>query len=431
MTNEAECPEGAEGRTRTPPVSFPRRLGTLFSLYLVQGLPYGFFLSVLPLYLRRAGWSRTEIGFYGLLGLPWILKPLWAPLVDRFSWAPAGRRKSWILPCLSLLCVLTALLAAHRPVEGGSITVLLLLVFLVNLTAATEDVAVDGLAVDILDEEERGPGNAAQVVGFKAGMLCSGGLLLAFSATLGWSWICLAMAGLCALAVPVAAGYPEGRGGDRGSSQPTMGEILGSIRSLSSRPGFKLACLLIATYKMGETGVDAMYRIFLLDRGMDLPAIGTLCGTWGMVFSLAGSLVGGWMGREGDRVRMLFRVGIVRALPLVGIALLPFRTGEIGTWTVWSVTLAEHFAGGLLTPVMFAYMMDLCDRRFGATHYTALAAVEVVGKMGVAVVSGWVADRIGYGGLFSAGALVSVLWPVLAWKAGGAQGAAGPKGGEG
>ena len=67
----------------------------------------------------------------------------------------------------------------------------------------------------------------------------------------------------------------------------------------------------------------------------------------------------------------------------------------------------------MITPVMFAFMMDLCDRKVGATHYTALAAVEVVGKMSVSTLSGLLADRVGYGGLFSLGAGISLLWPLL------------------
>ena len=80
---------------------------------------------------------------------------------------------------------------------------------------------------------------------------------------------------------------------------------------------------------------------------------------------------------------------------------------------LYPVTLAEHFAGGMITPLMFAFMMDLCDRRVGATHYTAFAAVELVGKVGVSTISGFLADRIGYGGLFCMGAGISALWPCL------------------
>lgn len=406
----------AEEAAFSPPPPFRRRLLTLFLLYVVQGLPYGFFISVLPLFLRQAGWSRTTIGFYSLLGLPWILKPLWAPLVDRYSLPGLGRRKSWILPCVMVSAVLAVLLGFHEPEPAGSLTWLLAIVFAINLFAATQDIAVDGLAVDILSESERGPGNAAQVVGFKVGMLLTGGLLLAVSAQLGWKGICMVMAAVGVLVLAVAARYPE-RGSARPgeAAPPRMSEILKSLVHLASRPGLPVALLLIATYKMGEAGVDAMYRLFLLDGGMDAPAIGILCGTWGLAFSLAGSIVGGWIGQTRARMKSLFWVGILRAGPLVLIAMLPFMKHPLSLGVIYPVTLAEHFFGGMITPVMFAFMMDLCDKRVGATHYTALAAVEVVGKMSVSALSGLLADSIGYGGLFSVGAGISLLWPLVVY----------------
>jgi len=396
--------------------SFRKRLFTLFVLYTVQGLPYGFFITVLPLFLREADWSRTAIGYAGLLGSPWVLKPLWAPLVDRFHLSGLGKRKSWILPCMAALPLAALLLAGMEPRPGEPVLFLLLTVFVIIFLTATQDIAVDGFAVDILHRQERGPGNAAQVVGFKLGMLLTGGILLAFSAQLGWSGICWAMAIIVLLGMPVATLYPEERSAGREDARPMqLGEIFRSLLSLLSRPGFPAAILLIATYKLGESGVDAMYKVFLLDRGLSKPEIGMLCGGWGLSFSLAGSLLGGWIGARSERLRSLFRVGILRALPLVAIAALPFIKGRPDPWLLYPITLAEHFVGGMLTPLMFAFMMDMCDRRVGATHFTALAAVELLGKMVMGLNSGFLIERagLGYGGLFILGAGISLAWPLL------------------
>ena len=399
-----------------PPASVPFacRFGVLFLLYLAQGLPYGFFVTALPLFLREAGWSRTSIGFYGLLGLPWFLKPLWAPLVDRFSWMRLGRRKSWILPCMAILAGLAFLLSSAEPESGRSLLFPLLVVLAVNFVAATQDIAVDGLAVDTLARQERGPGNVAQVAGFKFGMLLTGGLLLGLSQRIGWEGICLSMGFLSLFVLVVLLMVPEPHARVRaGESPPGLSEIWASLISLASRPGFAWALLLILTYKSGEALVDAMYKIFLLDSGMDVSSIGILAGGWGMAFSLAGTFLGGWIARGPDRLRVLQWTGIVRAGPLLAVAALPFLDTPRSLWIVYPVTLAEHLAGGMLTPILFAFMMDLCDRRVGATHYTALAAVEVVGKMGFGLASGLLADRLGYGLLFSLGAALSLFWPCL------------------
>ena len=386
----------------------------LFLLYVVQGMPYGFFVTALPLFLRQAGVSRTSIGFYSVLGLPWFLKFLWAPLIDRFSWSRLGRRKSWIVACTACLVVMLLLLIGEEPVPGTSITLLLFIIFVINLLAATQDIAVDGFAVDSLSPEERGPGNAAQVVGFKGGMLLTGGLFLAFVLQIGWSGMCIGMACISLLILLALLLYPEGSpDGPDNDSHPGLSQIVGSLVVLARRSGFLLALALICTYKTGESLIDAMYKIFLMDCGMGTSTIGILCGGWGLGFSLAGSLLGGWVARRAGRLQVLFWFGVLRAIPLAAIACLPFLGAPLAPWIVYPVTLAEHFMGGMLTTVMFAFMMDLCDRRVGATHYTALAAVEVAGKMGMSFFSGLIADKVGYGYLFCLGAGISILWPWL------------------
>ncbi len=391
------------------------RFAFLLALYLAQGLPYGFFLTALPLFLREAGWSRTAIGFYGALGFPWFLKPLWAPLVDRFALNGLGRRKTWILPCMAALAVLTAWLSLFEPRQGHSVLGLLLLVLAVNFLAATQDIAVDGLAVDTLSPAERGLGNVAQVGGFKIGMLTSGGLLVALSDRIGWTGVCLAMALVCLAVLCAVVFYPERvppRSG--GEERLSIRDIAASLLDMARRPGFVWALALILTYKSGEVLVDSMYKIFLLDSGMALSSVGTLAGAWGMGFSLAGSVIGGWVASgSSDRLRILERLGLVRAVPLAAIAVLPHLALPLSPWIVYPVTLAEHMAGGLLTPVLFAFLMDLCDRRASATQYTALAAVELLGKMTLSLPSGLLADRLGFGVLFPLAAALSLAWPAL------------------
>lgn len=138
----------------------PRTLGLLLALYFVQGLPFGFQAVALPVYLRQLGVSLESIGLLGALAAPWMLKALWAPLVDRYYSPRLGRRRSWILPAqagLALCC------AAGAAAGEDHLGLLLALVLLMNLFAATQDIAADGLAVDLLSEQELGPANAAQV----------------------------------------------------------------------------------------------------------------------------------------------------------------------------------------------------------------------------------------------------------------------------
>src|SRR3954467_9215421 len=124
------------------------RFTLLGALYFAQGLPYGFFSLLLPVLMRSAGVSLSKIGLLALLVLPWALKFLWAPYLDR-RWIPSlGRRRTWIL---AMQVAATVVLAAISLIPGTErIEFLLVAVFILNLIAATQDIATDGLAVELL-----------------------------------------------------------------------------------------------------------------------------------------------------------------------------------------------------------------------------------------------------------------------------------------
>lgn len=355
--------------------SLASRLAMLGALYLVQGLPFGIQATVLPVLLRREGTSLELIGFASALAAPWMAKILWAPIVDARSSPRLGRRRTWILPCQLGLTI--ALVAASGPDPSRSLAALLALLFVMNLLTATMDVAVDGLAVELLAPHELGPGNAAQVVGFKLGMIATGGLLLAAVARIGYEGLFLAAAGIVAVVLVATLAWREPESTEAGV--PTRArEVVRVLARVARRPGVIWVLLFIATYKLGESAADTMWKPFLVDEGYDEAQIGLWVGTYGMIASLVGSIAGGFVARRMAVLSAVALTAALRALPLAGQCLLALAgASDAG---VLAVTLSEHFFGGALTTAMFAFMMSQVDRRIGGTHFTALAAVEVLGK---------------------------------------------------
>ncbi|NVB36469.1 MFS transporter [Pseudenhygromyxa sp. WMMC2535] len=386
--------------------------------YVVQGLPFGFQAKALPIYLAASGVSLTDIGFTGALSAPWLLKPLWAPLVDRYWSARLGRRRGWIIPLQAALAS-TCLAAAFVPREA--LGLLLALIALTNLFAATMDIAVDGLAVDLLEVEELGYGNIAQVVGYKLGMLIGGGLLVWASQWIGWSGLFMAIAGLIAVALAVTLAWREpptpapSQTAQTAQGEPPPHEDLRTLlrtlgRALASPGGLALLAV-VATYKTGETMSDAMFEPFLIRyAGWSEARVGLITGTWGMLLSLTGSFVGGWAASRLGVYRALVGFALARTAAIAAVVWLSsLEPAGIGDLEVILAKGSEELAGGALTTAMFAFMMARVDRRIGATHYTLLAGVEVLGKLPMGLLSGVVADRFGFGGAFLGGLGISAL----------------------
>lgn len=406
MPPPAGTPDGASSAQAGARHTVPGRIAVLFVLYFVQGLPFGFQISALPVYLRESGLSLTAVTLAGALSLPWMLKALWAPAVDRLGWQRLGRRRSWILPMQAALAVTCAAAALVKP--DTDLPALLGLVFCMNLFAATMDIAVDGLAIDMLEPRDLGYGNIAQVVGYKLGMLTAGGVLLAVSGTIGWQGMFLVMAGLVLVGLGVALVLSEPPG-----APPTLDRIVRiAVRALGT-PGASWLLLFIATYKLGESVADALFRPFLVDAGFTRVQIGVWVGTYGMVASLLGSVAGGVLASRIGLLRAVAITAIARVLPVAGELWLTLITPTAGK--VIAVTVAENFFGGALTVAVFAYMMSQVDRRIGATHFTVFATIEVLGKNAAGWPSGMIADAAGYPFVYGLAVALSIAFLGLLW----------------
>ncbi|TNE90728.1 MAG: MFS transporter [Deltaproteobacteria bacterium] len=384
----------------------------LGSLYLAQGLPFGFFTQALPVVLRDEGYDLPAIGASSALALPWAFKFLWAPLVDRYHAPSVGRRRSWLLPLQALTVLLVAGLAFVRP--GGAIAALAVGMFATSLLAATQDIATDGLAVEVLTPEERGLGNGLQVAGYRLGMILGGGALLVVFDELGWTATFVTMAALLALAsLPVWL--------HREVSDRAPAESLAAVLRAMRRPGWLGWMGLLIAYKAGDALAGGMIRVFLKDANLSMSEIGLLVGVAGSVAGLLGALLGGYLAWRLGRVQALIVCGLAQALA-VGLYVIP-ALGEPSRELLWAVGSVEHFAGGMATAALFTAMMDVCRPGVEASDYTLQASAVVLGTGVGASVSGLVAKQLGYAGHFGLSAMVCLagLGIVMLWLPGAAR----------
>ncbi|KAF6269735.1 major facilitator superfamily domain containing 3 [Rhinolophus ferrumequinum] len=237
-----------------------RKLLPLAGLYLVQGLPYGLQSGLLPMLLRAGGLSLTRVGLAKVLYAPWLFKLVWAPLVDT-----RGSPRAWLTLSTAALGLVCGLLAALPPVEAGQaglpVTVAGLLLLL-NLGAAVQDVALDTLAVQLLEPAELGPGNTVQVVAYKLGAVVAGGGLLALVPALSWSLLFLLLAAtywlaaVLAWAAPVLQQLPKPPASEPPPHTLHLGDLLAVSGTLWTA-GF------VITYKLGAALLSLCLQHFL------------------------------------------------------------------------------------------------------------------------------------------------------------------------
>lgn len=375
------------------------KLALLASLYLAQGMPYGFFTQFLPAMLREQGVSLEHIGLASLLSLPWALKFLWAPLVDRYGVARWGLRRTWIVPLQALTVVTLLALATLEPTL--ELELMLMGVFVLNFLASTQDIATDGLAVTILGPDERGLGNGVQVAAYRLGMILCGGVLLIVYPHLGWARACQCMAGAIALTTLPIAGYREPP--RAAASRPGLATFAAFFRRRGT--GSWLAA--IAAFKLGEAFGIKMLHPLLIDVGLGLSDIGWLMGTAGFLAGLVGAMVGGAFVSAYGRWRCLFVFAAVQAL---AVALYAIPASGPRDWTVlYALCTFEHFAGGMATAALFTLMMDAARPQTAGTDYTVQASVVVLATGVGATLSGFSAEALGYAGHFLLAAGLCVL----------------------
>jgi MFS family permease len=384
-----------------------RLLALLALLYFAQGLPSGLIAKALPALLRDQGVSLSLIGFTSALALPWALKFLWAPVIDRF-----GTRKQWLL-ALNGLSMALMLIVASRDFDAwvDRLPWLLAVLFCANVISATQDIATDGYAITQLRPEWRGLGNSIQVVGYKLGMVMGSGGLLWLVSRHGWQASYGSLACLMLLVIVPVLFMDDSRTPIQQSETHVEWQGLRGYAGLFSgfvaRPGLGWWLATIALYKFGDSLASRMTGPLLTDSGLSLAQIGVITGVAGATAGVIGAFVGGaTLLRIGHREALLAS-GALQALGLASYLLVVGGVRDLHA--IGAIVYFEQFADGLSTVALFTLMMDRCRAHSPGTDYSLQASLMVMVTGVAATTGGLFTDRFGYGAVFATAALLTLL----------------------
>jgi PAT family beta-lactamase induction signal transducer AmpG len=342
--------------------------------------------EAVPIYLRVHGASLVDIGHLNKLSLPWSLKWLWAPLVDRH-----GSRRGWIATCLAGIAALTLVLG-HLEVGRLGSGLWLILVAVVVLSA-TQDVAIDAYTIQSTSTRELGVANSVRITLYRIAMLTAGGLLVWLAGRVGWRGsftagaALLAVLTLCALFLP---SVERATGTTRNLWEP--------LRELFSRQGIWAVIVFALIFKFDIAALEPMMRPFWVDRGLTLEEIGAIVTSGRLIATVAGAAAGGVFTTRYGIFTGLWVLGIVQALSSLGY----WATASSGPAKSLVIAAAyfESFAAGLGTAAYLAFLMSVCEKRYAATQFAVLSALLALTRWIAGDFSGRWAEEVGYANYF-------------------------------
>jgi len=398
-----------------------RRQVIILALGFSSGLPLALTLATLSYWLSKSGVDKTSIGLFALVGLPYSLKFLWAPLIDQWQLPVLakmlGRRRSWVLVTQALLILAILGLSQTNPLIDPGYTALFAL--MVAFASASQDIVIDAYRIDILEDDEQGTGAAMIQYGYRIGMLVSGAGAIALGDYLNWELIYQIMA-FCVL-FGVAAVYFAPEPNDRlwqerrakiNSFADTLREaVIEPFSDFMSRPFWIGILGFVILYKFGDAIGGVMANPFYHEIGFTGVEIAGVTKVFGLIAALVGVFVGGILVAHWGIYKALVVGGILQALTNLCFAWLAYVGNDITALALGIA--ADNFTGGLGTTAFVAYLSSLCNPVYSATQYALLTSFMAVGRTMLSASGGWLADQMGWVEFFISTTLLAIPGLIL------------------
>lgn len=374
--------------------AFHRRMAVALVMGFSCGLPLLLTLSVLQAWMKESGVNLTTIGLMSLVGLPYTLKFIWAPLFDRFTLPFLGRRRGWML--IAQLSLMAALIGLGFSDPVARPEMLALAALAVAFFSASQDIVVDAYRREDLSDRELGLGSSLYINGYRIGMLLASGGGLILADHLPFSMVYLIMA-LCLLPgaittvltpEPLVDAFP----------MTLKAAVVDPLVEYFNRSGAWWILAFILLYKIGDTMAAAMTTPFYLDIGFSKSEIGAVVKLFGFWATIGGSILGGLAMLRMGIYHSLWVFGILQAASTAGFTLLALIGPSL---TALSAVIAfENLSSGMGTAAYAAYMASITDKRFTATQYALLTSLMGIPRVLAAAPTGYLATQMGWPAFF-------------------------------
>jgi PAT family beta-lactamase induction signal transducer AmpG len=372
------------------------RMLAILLMSFASGLPFNLTGFTLQAWLASEGLNIKTIGIFSLVGLPYVFKFLWAPLLDRYLPPILGRRRGWILIYQACLAVSIGIMGFSSPTQAPY--ALAAIALIVAFLSASQDIVIDAYRVDTIPASERALAAAAAAFGYRSAAMLAGAVLVVIAAHLGWRLAFLAVAFVMAATMLSTLWAPEPLTPGR-PPQTLADAVWHPLRDLLSQKGAWGFLLLVLLYKVGDAFALSLYSAFMIKGvGFSLDEL-SIAGKVNMTVStMIGVTLGGWIYMRWGMFRSLLTFGIGQALTNLLYMWLALAGKKL--WLLVLATTLDTMVGGMGQAAFVAFLVSLCSSSFSATQYALLSALAVIPRATTGAIAGTVVSAIGWANFF-------------------------------
>ena len=374
-----------------------------------SGFPNQITESALQAWLKDYGATNITIGVMSYVALPYLLKPLWAPLIDRYPLPLFGRRRGWIFAMQVALAAAIGLFALQNP--HVSLAPIGLCALAIAFFSATQDIAIDAWRADISLPSERGPAATITNLGYRLAAWAAFALALLIADHFGWRPAFLILAALMFGFCIATARAPEPH--YRRQPRSLRESVLQPLRELLGSPGAAALIAVVLLFKVGDAFANKLFTPFMMDVGFSKTEIALLVKALFTFSTVAGSLLGGIVMVRLGLLRSMLLFGVLQAVSNLLYCSLALA-GKSYPIMVTAVVL-EHVAGAMGGIALVALIMALCDERYSAFQYALLSALALLPRYGLGYPAGWIADHEGWYAYYVASFVLALPGLAVVW----------------
>ena len=394
--SESQAGQGAGDGSGLRSVVGSWRLLSVVLLSFASGLPLGLVWFAIPAWMAREGVDIKVIGLFTLAQAPWSFKLLWSPWMDRYPPPRLGRKRGWILIAQAALFALTLWLAGVSD-HPEAIWVIGALALGIAFASATQDIAIDAYAVEVLRRDEMGIATGSRTAFYRAAMLVAGGASITLAAASSWAFVNLMLALLYLPFMVLTVLAPEPGvlpPPPRSLREAVWGPFVGFLaqhRALEIL-GF------VVLYKLSDNLTQSLTGPFLVQTGFSDFDVGVARTTIGQAAAIGGTFLGGLLTDRMGLGRSLWVFGVLQLVSNLGYA----AVAQVGANRplMYAAQAFEHASSGLGSGAFGVLLLRLTQKRFSATQYALLSSLFTLPRVLAGPVTGVLADVMGWRDFF-------------------------------